>query len=342
MSEILSYYLNVYGKPIPNSLKKGIAECFVKFDEFSLAKYNRSREVNLKDILNLVHPKPEDNEQSSMFRRLLENKLQVPFTWETMLSREGNNKKTWEKLIESGRLGYMAVLRNLRNIIKADPDNIDKVYDLIENKERVFKSRQLPFRYYSAFKILSSEGIGSSKVYDVLEKAIRYSTENIEKLKGKTFISTDVFIEALESNKPSIIKLVKNYIMKNSELFDKDDLNDMYNNSNNDYTKSAIAEILCGGNGWSSLLYGLRIIKDKNSSGYSEGLYNVERWISSKKSYFKIDKNTGRVSHYSLSKMNRDTAQELSELIDENGSLLKEDDRNIIRGLILNYKESEN
>ncbi len=144
----------------------------------------------------------------------------------------------------------------------------------------------------------------------------------------------------MESNKPSVVRLGKNCIMKKSELFDKDSLNNRYNNCNNDYTKSAIAEILCNGNGWSSLLYGLRIIKDKNSLGYSIGLYYVERWISSKKLYFKIDKDTGKVSHYSLSEINRDTAEELSKLIEENGSLLKEDDRNIIRGLILNYKDS--
>lgn len=192
MSEILSYYLNVYGKPIPNSLKKGIAECFLKFDEFSLAKYNRSGEVNLKDILNLVHPKPMSLEQSNMFKRVLEDELEVPFTWETMVSKEGNKKETWEKLIESNRLGYMAMLRNLRNIIKAAPDNIDKVYKELESEERVLKSRQLPFRYYSAFKVLSNEGIGTSKIYDVLENAIRYSTKNVERLQGKTFISTDV------------------------------------------------------------------------------------------------------------------------------------------------------
>ncbi len=50
----------------------------------------------------------------------------------------------------------------------------------------------MPFRYYSAFKVLAEEGLGTSKVYDVLEKAIKHSTKNIERLKGKTFISTDV------------------------------------------------------------------------------------------------------------------------------------------------------
>jgi len=192
MSEILSYYLNVYEKPIPNSLKKGLADCFLRFDEFALVKYNREKEIKLKDIMILVHPKPNNDEQSNMFKRLLEDNLEIPFTWETMLSSEGNNKGTWEKLIESNKLGYMAILRNLRNIIKAEPENINKVYEILESETRVKKSKQLPFRYYSAFKVLSYEGLGTSKVYDTLENAIRSSTSNIKRLKGKTFISTDV------------------------------------------------------------------------------------------------------------------------------------------------------
>lgn len=192
MAEILSYYLNVYGKPIPNSLKKGLGDSFLRFDEYSLAKYNRAKEIKLKDIVNLVHPKPNNIEQSSMFKRLLEDKLETPFTWETVLSSEGNNKETWEKLIESNKLGYMAMLRNLRNIIKADPENINKVYEVLENENRVKKSKQLPFRYYSAFNALYNEGLGTSKIYDVLENAIRYSTSNITRLSGKTFIATDV------------------------------------------------------------------------------------------------------------------------------------------------------
>lgn len=192
MAEILSYYLNIYGKLIPNSSKKGLGDCFLRFDEFSLAKYNSAKEIKLKDIVNLVHPKPNNNEQSKMFKRLLEDNLEIPFTWEIMLSSEGNNKSTWEKLIESNKLGYMAILRNLRNIIKANPDNINKVYEVLESENRVKKSKQLPFRYYSAFNGLSHEGVGTSKIYDVLETAIRYSTSNIERLSGKTFISTDV------------------------------------------------------------------------------------------------------------------------------------------------------
>lgn len=56
MTEVLAYYMNTYGKPIPNSIKKGLADSFGKFDEYQLAKYNRKNSIKLKDILlSLIH-----------------------------------------------------------------------------------------------------------------------------------------------------------------------------------------------------------------------------------------------------------------------------------------------
>ncbi|WML32985.1 TROVE domain-containing protein [Clostridium sp. OS1-26] len=192
MTEILAYYVNSYGKPIPNSIKKGIADVILGFDEYQLAKYNRKNEVKLKDIFCLTHPKAKTNEQNDMFKRLLEDKLQTPITWETQLSARGNKKEVWEELIENNKLGYMAMVRNLRNIIKSDVKNINKVYEFLSNEQKVLNNRQLPFRYYSAYKTLKSEGIGTSKVFDSLEMAIKHSTKNISKLSGKTLISADV------------------------------------------------------------------------------------------------------------------------------------------------------
>lgn len=192
MTEILAYYINTYGKPIPNSMKKGIADTFLNFDEYQLAKYNRDGNIKLKDILCLVHPRANNDEQNGMFKRILEDKLETPVTWETQLSARGNTKEVWEELIESKKLGYMAMLRNLRNIINSGASNIDKVYEFLADEERVLKSKQLPFRYYSAYKTLKNEGIGTSKVFDTLETAIRHSTKNINMLRGKTLISADV------------------------------------------------------------------------------------------------------------------------------------------------------
>ena len=120
----------------------------------------------------------------------MNGELETPYTWETELSAKGNNKETWEALIESGKVGYMAMLRNLRNILAANPSNVNKVLALIENPEAVKKSRQLPFRYLSAYKEL--ENIGGSRVFDALENAVEASVENMPKLEGTTVIAVDV------------------------------------------------------------------------------------------------------------------------------------------------------
>jgi hypothetical protein len=191
VTEIMSFYLATFGKPVPNSLKKGINDVMTGFNEYTLAKYKgEGKAVKMRDLLCLCRPTPKNAEQSELFKKCLENRLETPLTWETELSANGNNKETWEKLINSGKVGYMALLRNLRNIIKANPSNIQQVYDIIQDPEHVRKSKQLPFRFLSAYK--SVKDISGSKVLDVLENAVDASIENLPKINGTTVIAVDV------------------------------------------------------------------------------------------------------------------------------------------------------
>lgn len=190
VTELLSFYLNTFGKPIPNALRKGINDVFAGFDEYTLAKYKGAgKAVRMRDILMLCHPAPKDEAQSAMWKRLLEGKLKTPVTWETQLSANGNNKQTWEALIDSGKVGYMALLRNLRNIINAQPDNIEKVWRTIEDESAVLRSKQLPFRFLSAYKEIAD--LAGSRALDSLETAVRASTANLPKLPGTTVIAVD-------------------------------------------------------------------------------------------------------------------------------------------------------
>lgn len=192
-TELMSFYLNTFGRPIPNSVRKGINAMFTGFDEYTLAKYKGDgKSVKMRDLVCLCHPTPKDTAQSDMWKRLLENKLATPMTWETELSANGNNKRTWEKLIDSGKVGYMALLRNLRNILQASPSNIDKVWAQIENPVTVRKSRQLPFRFLSAYKAVSEVRNVGSRAYDALENAVDAAIDNIPKLPGTTVIAVDV------------------------------------------------------------------------------------------------------------------------------------------------------
>lgn len=189
-TEIMACYLELFGKPIPNALKKGIADAMQRFDEYTLAKYKgNGKSVKMRDLLCLCRPTPKNEEQSDMWKRLLNNELEIPYTWETELSKNGNNAKTWENLIDSDKVGYMALLRNLRNILNANPKNANKVLDTIQNPEMVKRSKQLPFRYLSAYKEL--ENIGGSRVFDALENTVEASIENMPKLEGTTVIAVD-------------------------------------------------------------------------------------------------------------------------------------------------------
>jgi len=96
ITEILSYFAHAnertetkkLGK-LPNALKKAVAESFHKFDEYQLAKYNRDGAIKLRDALFLTHPKPMDDKQKDLFKKLVEDDLAEPYTWEVEFSKLG-------------------------------------------------------------------------------------------------------------------------------------------------------------------------------------------------------------------------------------------------------------
>lgn len=190
-TEILSFYLSTFGKPIPNSLRRALKDVFATFDAYTLAKYKgEGHTVKMRDLLRICRPHPETEEQSAMWKQLLDGTLPPAYTWESELSAHGNNKETWEKLIDSGRCGYMGLLRNIRNIINANPDNLDKVLEKLSDPAAVKHSRQLPFRFLSAYKNLPANA--GKKVADSLENAVTAACENVPKLHGRTVIAVDV------------------------------------------------------------------------------------------------------------------------------------------------------
>lgn len=190
-TEILAFYLSEFGKPIPNGLRRALKAVFTRFDAYTLAKYKgEGNAVKMRDILRICRPHPETPEQSDLWKQLLEGTLPTPLTWESELSANGNNRETWEKLIDSGKVGYMALLRNLRNIVNADPANLRSVLNKLSDPDAVRHSKQLPFRFLSAYKSLPPAA--GTMVYDALEKAVDASCENVPRLPGKTVIAVDI------------------------------------------------------------------------------------------------------------------------------------------------------
>ncbi|RXM94080.1 Telomerase protein component 1 [Acipenser ruthenus] len=113
-------------------------------------------------------------------------KLQQPETWERSLCAQGNEAGAWEDLIDKKKLPFMAMLRNLRNMISVGISEAHhrKIIKRLTSKKLVINSRQFPFRFLSAYKIIQDleqqlkeaekQRLSSSKLLkEVLEKLPR-------------------------------------------------------------------------------------------------------------------------------------------------------------------------
>lgn len=204
--ETLAFYGNKYGKPIPNSLKKGIKLGLQKFDTYQLSKYRgANKDVKLVDLLNLVHPKP-NAKQKEAFKKLIEGNLKSTETWETKLTEAGkvnvedelerkvivdkNKKEAWESLLKSNKLGYFALLRNIRNILEQAPESVDLALQKLVDKESIKKSLILPFQFKKAYDAVKNTSFGR-KALGSLDKAVDLSVSNCPSFEGKTLIALD-------------------------------------------------------------------------------------------------------------------------------------------------------
>ena len=180
---------------LSRQIQNGLKEAFNRFDEYQFAKYNRSAEVKLKDALFLVHPKAKDEAQQAIFDKIVAGTLDTPYTWETRLSALGQQhfeneeakkaavKALWEELLDSGKLGYMALLRNLRNILQAGVSSahVQRLCDRLADPVQVAGSKQLPFRFLAAYKeIMEVPDPLVGLILEALEKAVLCSADNIE------------------------------------------------------------------------------------------------------------------------------------------------------------------
>lgn len=207
ITELLSCYAYLNGKDVTgmNALKgmskqiqKGLGMAFNKFDEYAFGKYNRDSVVKMKDALFLVHPKPKCVEQQALFDKIVNGTLETPYTWETILSADdGRTKKEkWEELIESKKLGYMASMRNLRNMLDAQVsvDHVEQVCNYLTNEKAVLGAKQFPFRYLSAFRMLEDHVSPDVEMcLNALEEAAKIAIMNLPLLVGgRNVIACDV------------------------------------------------------------------------------------------------------------------------------------------------------
>lgn len=182
LTEFVALYKHMGGKSLSKQVKLGLANAFGKFDEYALAKYNRDTAWKLRDVLFMTHAKPKDDEQADLWRRLVDGELKTPDTWETNLSAGADKRETFERLLREGNLGYLALLRNLRNMAESGVDT-ELVRDAILARKGAH--RVLPFRYVAAAR-------AAPQFEPALDQALSEAVSGMDALPGKTVVLIDV------------------------------------------------------------------------------------------------------------------------------------------------------
>lgn len=190
LSELLAIHAAINGvsgdnvkKYISAQMKKGLADAFKKFDEYQFSKYkNKGGEVKLRDVMFMVHPKPKTDNQAEVFEKIANQTLGTADTWESNLSGGEDKKESFERLLKENKLGYMALLRNLRNMNQAGV-NEDLVKEKI--KQRKGAEKVLPFRFVAAAR-------HAPNFEKELDQALVANIEKEQHLEGKTIVLVDI------------------------------------------------------------------------------------------------------------------------------------------------------
>lgn len=213
---------NKRNQKLPNSLKRGLADAIGKFSEAQLMKYDSDERPTFKDVLRMIDRGKDFGLPQPVYKYLVSGEVVDPSAtpviaarkalakktsfddearalieashanWEVVLSQfGGSSRAVWDVVLP--QMGYMALLRNLRNMLQAGVDPA-KLAERIADPREVAKSKQLPFRFYTASKMLHDAGLLKGKngvVGEALETALVHAATALPRLTGVTVIASD-------------------------------------------------------------------------------------------------------------------------------------------------------
>lgn len=223
MSEIKDVYNALNNSTLSNAMKKGFANAIVNLDAYSLAKYKDT----IIDISNLVHPNSAlsnavveiDGQKIKVIDAIMNGVTVSADTWEVAQSEAGQEvakavkegkisqkeaeqvladakNDNWESLLAENKLGILAAIRNLRNMLKnPKKDVIDKVCALISDGDKIRAGKIMPYQIDYAYEVTKLEfgnTIEGRQVLNALLKGYEMSIPNLaEALPGRTCVMVD-------------------------------------------------------------------------------------------------------------------------------------------------------
>lgn len=224
IAEIVACYTALNSKTITNAMKKGFKKALEEMDSYSLLKYKGA----LLDIINLVHPDPKKSKaivkhgrkNVSVFEAIMKGYPVSADTWEANQSEAGQlvaeavkkgkitseeavtvlkeaKAENWKGLLEDGKLGILAALRNIRSVLKVvdDTKTVTMLCDLLQNGEEIRKGKVMPYQIDLAYEVVKAEfsGTNANKIAKALQVGYETALPNlVELLVGNNLVIIDL------------------------------------------------------------------------------------------------------------------------------------------------------
>lgn len=215
--------VDVSGTKLTNAMKKGFKEALENLDSYSLLKYKSK----LIDIINLVHPNPEKSgakvtvgdQQVFTIDAIMRGMNVSANTWEVNQGEAGQivakavkegklseseakevltqaKADNWKELLIEGKLGILAALRNLRNVLINNPEvaTIDALCKLVSDPVKIREGKIMPYQLDLANEIMLSEfnSPDSRKISQALALGYELALPNLaEMLPGRNLVMLD-------------------------------------------------------------------------------------------------------------------------------------------------------
>lgn len=223
MSEIKEVYNALNTATLSNAMKKGFASTIESLDNYQLSKYKKT----IIDIANLVHPNSNkstatitvDEKEIRTIDAIMQGLTVSADTWEVANSEAGQlvaqavkegklakeeaqkvlaeaKNNNWEALLSEGKLGILAALRNIRNMmVNPRPEVINELCKLISNPTAIRKGMIMPYQMDLAYEVIKQEFSNSEyrqRVLEALTKGLETAIPNLANiLYGNTLVMID-------------------------------------------------------------------------------------------------------------------------------------------------------
>lgn len=184
--------IDMLGGKRSHALVRGAADYLSGLDAYQVGKYKMlDKKYKMYDIINITHA------YSPAIDALKKNVLEAPDTWEVKVINAKNQEEKeveWKRLVEERRLGYIALLKNLKNILSCSFVNPqwanEHLVPQITNEVAIKKSLIFPYRIYTAWKMISD--MLPLEIEMALSNAFIISIGNMPKLEGNSLVVLDV------------------------------------------------------------------------------------------------------------------------------------------------------